>query len=201
MRQSECNCPIEGCESIDGSVHLFRYYKDRYGVGKSVVLAMKERNLKDNFEFVSDRLVEALEVRENTLLAEYRINKAGSVIVNVPRRRIAKRRGGYDQAEKLAALVSQKWGVEHYNILQNRGRGAQKGLDRYSRMASAKSAYRINPGALKNGITERLVGRQVILVDDIMTSGATMEVCAALLKSIGASRVIALTVGRTYNKE
>jgi predicted amidophosphoribosyltransferase len=62
---------------------------------------------------------------------------------------------------------------------------------RAARQANAAGLYRAGPGA------PALRGRVAMLVDDVMTTGATLEACAAELKDAGAARVYAVTLCRT----
>ena len=64
----------------------------------------------------------------------------------------------------------------------------QSGLDEESaRRANARGAYLVLPGC-------DLTGKRVVLVDDVVTSGATLSECAGLLRMAGAERVYGLTL-------
>jgi len=65
----------------------------------------------------------------------------------------------------------------------------QTGLDRQARKDNMRKAFVV-------GKPEVVAGRHVLLVDDVMTTGATIEACAFALKAAGASRVDALTLAR-----
>ena len=59
-----------------------------------------------------------------------------------------------------------------------------------ARLANVQRAYRLLPGV-------DLPGQTVVLVDDVVTTGATLSQCAALLRQAGAARVVALTLARS----
>ena len=69
--------------------------------------------------------------------------------------------------------------------------GTQTRLDRRGRMGNMKGAFELRPGA-----AGRLRGLRVLLVDDVLTSGATLDACARVLLSGGAASVRALAVAR-----
>lgn len=107
----------------------------------------------------------------------------------VSRKRLHAR--GYDQSELLAREVSARTGIPCVRLLekikdtppQSRTKNARQ------RQENVKGAYRCcNLTAAK--------GRRVLLVDDIVTSGATLRECARMLNDAGAAEIQALTVAR-----
>lgn len=115
------------------------------------------------------------------------------VITFPPRRHAAIRKDGFDQAKRLAEALSRTTGWPTCTLLTRteQGRREQKRLNAEARAANAASAY-----ALSTQVS-RAKGKTVILIDDLYTTGATLQVCAALLLSAGANRVILATVGKT----
>jgi len=111
------------------------------------------------------------------------------VVTWVPLSRKRYRRRGFDQAQLLAKkLAAQEgWPLERL-LKKTRDTRAQSGLkSREQRQANAAGAYGIiHP--------ERAAGKDVLLVDDIVTSGATLQECARILKLAGAKSVTAVTV-------
>ncbi len=70
-------------------------------------------------------------------------------------------------------------------LVMTRANREQKGLDRAERLRNVRGAYAARPGT-------DLTGRRVLLVDDIITTGATVSVCALALQQAGAADVAAL---------
>ena len=101
------------------------------------------------------------------------------------------RERGFDQAELLAREVGRLLSVPAEPTLEKtRNTSPQSELEEASaRRANAQGAYSLLPGA---GLT----GRRVVLVDDVVTSGATLSACAALLRQAGAERVYCLTLAQ-----
>jgi len=101
------------------------------------------------------------------------------------------RRRGYDQAELLSRGVGERLGLPAQPLLQKiRDTQAQSDLETDgARRANALGAYVVLPGA---GVE----GRRILLVDDVVTSGATLSECARMLRQAGAEQVWALTLAQ-----
>ena len=127
------------------------------------------------------------------------------LVVPVPLHWRRRRRRGFNQAAELAAHL----GLPVADVLRRtRATPSQVGLSRSERAGSVRDAIALVPGpsVVRRGPVvrgsarargSRLVrGRSVVLVDDVLTTGATIEACAAALRAAGAGRVRALTVAR-----
>lgn len=113
------------------------------------------------------------------------------VIVPVPlaRGRLLSRR--FNQAQILAAEVARRAGKPILSLALNRVRATthQVGLTRLQRERNVAGAF-----AVSNAFTPQLAGRSILLVDDVMTTGATASAAAKALKSAGAQRVDVLVL-------
>jgi ComF family protein len=104
-------------------------------------------------------------------------------------RRLAER--GFNQALLLARqLAGDK--TESQLLLRLRETGSQTALDRKARSANVHDAFGVEP--LR---ATELKGRAVVLVDDVMTSGASLHAAAAAVRQAGAARVAAIVLART----
>ena len=115
------------------------------------------------------------------------------LVVPVPLHISKRKARGFNQADLIARQAAKRLpgNVEvASNVLERqRPTRSQVGLDREERIANLRGAFRvIAPEAVK--------GRTVIVVDDVMTTGATVSECARVLKQAGAERVLAATVAR-----
>jgi ComF family protein len=110
-------------------------------------------------------------------------------IVAVPAHRGRRRARGYDPADLLARALARRTGLSRARVLRRAGGGSvrQLGAPRHVRTA---------PGRLAITAVDR-APRQVVLVDDVHTTGSTLAACAAVLLRAGAARVIAVTWART----
>ena len=104
-------------------------------------------------------------------------------------------RRGYDQVLLLAKAVGRELGIVPVPVLQKvRHNAAQSSLQGpEQRHANVLGAYRVSK-------PERLVGRRVLLLDDIITTGATLSECARVLRTAGASQVVCAAVAAHREK-
>lgn len=97
-------------------------------------------------------------------------------------------RRGWDQVEEICRHLNVLVGNEVVNALKKKKGVAQKKLDLEERKMNLQG--RIVPGRRIG----RIFGKNILLIDDIFTTGATAHECASVLKSNGALRVESLTV-------
>lgn len=100
------------------------------------------------------------------------------------------RKRGYDQARLLAEAVGRQLGLEVVRTLDKEERPAQSGLEE----AGARRANLL--GAYSACAPERVQGKRVLLVDDVVTTGATLSECAKTLRLAGAEEVVCATLAR-----
>jgi ComF family protein len=114
------------------------------------------------------------------------------LLVPVPLHVWRRVRRGFNQSDDLA----QRLDVPVMHLLTRaRATAPQTGLTAAARRRNVRDAFRLSP-FLPRGARRRLDGRIVVLVDDVRTTGATLDACASVLKGAGAGEVRALTVAR-----
>lgn len=163
------------------------YY--RHGKSKPVqnrlIYYIKRHREKNAFCFLGKELLESVDRLMNT----EEILPENTVITYVPRSKGAYLQYGVDQARELARALSNATGLPLVSAILRHGRmgKAQKKLDLPNRLKNAGRAYEACEKT-------DLAGKDVLLVDDIVTSGATMAVCVRLLRRMGAGRVYCVAV-------
>jgi len=96
---------------------------------------------------------------------------------------------GFNQAELLARDLAARFGIPCTAALRRvRATASQTGLSNSGRRKNVATAFAIR--------RHRVAGRNVLLVDDVMTTGATAAACGSVLRRAGATRVVLLTVAR-----
>ncbi len=114
-------------------------------------------------------------------------------IVAVPLAPARQRQRGYNQAELLARELGRRLRLSVLKGVCRRVRATplQTGLTRTQRFENMRGAFGPGPGAAL------VAERDVLLIDDVFTTGATLSACARAIRQAGAGRVCALTVART----
>jgi ComF family protein len=117
-----------------------------------------------------------------------------SLVVPIPLSTTRLRERGYNQAALLANAVAARWGIEAMPFALERTRHSvsQTKLTPSERSTNVHGAFRVSgPEALA-----RIAGAHVMLVDDVFTTGATMNAAATTLFESGARIVSYVTFGR-----
>lgn len=127
------------------------------------------------------------------------LREEADAVTWAPLSRFRRWRRGFDQAELLARALGRELGLPVVPALRKvRSTVPQSSLtDPARRRANARGAYRLLPGW-------QGAGMRLLLVDDVVTSGATLSECAFLLRQAGAEKVWCVTLaqaGRGKEKE
>lgn len=152
-------------DGLSGLVVLFDYR----GPERDLVLGLKHTRGVFAVPALADRLVAAVRAEPWPTLA---------VVAWIPTTAARRRDRGYDQSLLLAKAVARRLGLPCRRLLRRAGR-AQQGLDAAARRSGPQlAADRSAPGP-------------VLLVDDVVTTGATLAAAARSLRAAGASEVYA----------
>lgn len=166
--------------------HIERCVSPLYYTGKvrDSLLRYKFGGLRVYAKTYAALMAERLEKRELSF----------DVITWVPLSAKRLRSRGYDQARLLAEEIAKRCGIECRRLLiKTADTPPQSGThSRQERKANVKGVYR--PDALP-----MIQGKNILLVDDIVTTGSTLDECARVLKASGAKSVSAVTVARGAN--
>jgi ComF family protein len=150
------------------------------------------------YRFPADTLVHALKFRSQLALAPLmgdllveKISEQIDLVVPVPLSRERLRERGYNQAAEIARHVAKERRVrlELTIVIRERNTRAQSDLPWSDRARNVRGAFRCE---------RSLDGAAIAVVDDVMTTGATLAELAATLKRAGAARVVNWVVARTF---
>ena len=177
-------CPICGRQAIGGKTHLGcsgRFRLDGLVVACRYKGAVKRAIAKVKYRWVFDigkTLVDLVTLN----LWRFELPKEVT-LVPIPLHLSRERWRGFNQAEFLAKILAKEFGVESLDLLVRIGKTqSQVGLDKKARRANVKGAF-----SLKNG--QDVLDKNILLIDDVYTSGATMAEAASVLKRAEARGV------------
>jgi len=131
-----------------------------------------------------------------TLLIKYleklNLDLQGFIVVPIPLHKNKLRTRGFNQSELLAEIIAKKFGIDLDTKLLKRIKDTKPQIkikDYKERANNIKNAFElINRGKVKS--------KNIILVDDVYTSGATIKEVVKILKRAGAANIIALTIAK-----
>ncbi len=153
------------------------------GNGRRLVLALKHGDRQDIARPAGGWLLRAAEP----------ILQPGMLVAPVPLHWLRLVRRRYNQAALLSREVARRAGLEHCPdlLIRRRRTPSQEGRDRAARFANLAEAVAVAPRR-----APLLAGRAVLLVDDVMTSGATFAAAAEACLAAGAATVSVLALAR-----
>ena len=161
------------------------------GVAREVLHALKFAAARPLAAVMAEQIAAALPVSLLAGLAPAAGAAPGRcevVIVAVPPHPVRRRVRGFDPADLLARALARRMEVPIAPALRRRGgRSRQLGSSRATRLEGERLGFRARGAA----------PRRVLLVDDVHTTGATLDACARALRDVGAERVLAVTWART----
>ena len=151
-----------------------------------LVLALKFKHHLPLACFFADALLEQITLSGNMKLPD--------MLCPVPLSKQGLAKRGFNQSLEMAKVLSQRLGVPLIPdlLIRTRNTPAQSSLARPLRIKNVRNAFIINPTMMDD-----LVNKQIAIVDDVLTTGATLNELATLLKRFGAKQVSNFVFART----
>lgn len=184
-------CREEGfiglCPHCKSSINRATVEKDNLsygfygGVIKTLILKFKyESNFTAGY-LLSNFLIEMIE--------EEKIN--ADVICYVPMTKKAEKKRGFNQCKLMARNIGYHTNIPVSNCIKKiKNTKEQKTLTKEERIINLKGVFKINN-------VKDIKNKNVILIDDIMTTGATISECKYILKKSGVKQIIVLTIAKS----
>ena len=182
-----CTCLPQKIREINNSLSAWGvfYTPELQTPANRVVYMLKREHNKDVIKFCAD----IIHNRILKLCAKHGIKYSDFVITYPPRRSYSVVLYGFDHARLLARELARKMGLELIECFDNVGKKEQKRLTKSSRLSNAAESYVL----LKNVDVK---GKSIFIVDDVMTTGATLNICSNLLRFAGAKSIIPVTFAK-----
>lgn len=194
-----CFRPVSVCACLPkylkrsgcGGFYKLVYYRPQKSdwVQNRMIYSIKRKRLPRTSTFFAERMYPAVEkIFQNPKNAGC---ASSFVLTHVPRPRRSFLQYGTDQAGELCAALSAVTGIPRQTFLRRVPRVGkeQKKLSAAGRMQNAKRAFALSPEGERE-----CAGKRILLLDDLVTTGASMAACAALLFGAGAKEVYCLAV-------
>lgn len=143
-------------------------YKD---TSKSLVTALKFESKREAVKPIAETMNEQIPYLPNVQL-----------ITCVPTASQRVRQRGFDHMILIAKELGRLRGLPYSTLLRRKNNSRQVGSTRNERLKNAQSAYTTKPNA-------EISGKEILLIDDVVTTGATLSACVKELKRGGARRV------------
>jgi ComF family protein len=174
---SVASCPNCHDAKYDAAIAAGIYEK---AIAATVVKLKRDPVISRRARMIFERLAERIDIEGRPII----------IPIPLAKKRLVER--GYNQAEVLAEVLAKKTGLEMSPEVLARTRHTQMhrvAMDKKARQRTVVKAFEV--------VSPRQVeGRNIVLVDDVFTSGSTASACARILKKRGAARVTAATLAR-----
>ena len=181
-------CPI--CRRLERTFHRAVAYGSYADALRELIHLLKYNGVRPAANVLGRMLSETLGTLEPTF------EQAVVLVIPVPLYKQKRRERGFNQAELVAeaalkdCIAKQRFQLASDILLRVRETHSQIGLTSHQRRENLRGAFGVKR-------VEQVTGREVVLVDDVYTTGTTASECAGVLRRAGASRVWVATVART----
>lgn len=183
-----CGSAVHRCGcNVPKSLSTARFVFWHSGTLRRYVGKMKEKRFEELFDYGAQRMYKLICENEYYMSCDH--------ITYVPRSNTMRKIAGVDPAYELARRIAEKTGITLVRYLvSGKKRHEQKKLSVKDRRENVKGVFSMAKGA------PTPCGK-IILVDDVMTTGATSDACARVLKKAGPCEVAGLFLTRTHHEE
>ncbi len=173
---ADCQSAIELAGEADGSGTISAFYAGlKYNSSVSLPMQAFKYN---GARYMAGFFAQFMEVNK-----EWQIN----IVTPIPLHKKKLRKRGYNQSELLARLVAERYGLKLDTAAVKRIKNTptQTHMSAGERAENMQNAFLASAEAVKN--------KNILLVDDVRTTGSTLIACAEALKAAGAAKIYALT--------
>lgn len=157
---------------------------------RRLVYAVKKSPARSCVRFAARQISQEL----LKFFAKEKLDITSWCITYPPRSPKEARRFGFDQSKQLASLIAEYTGMKCISCFGRKCGKMQKNLTAAERKLNADEAYFLFS-------EESITDRKFIIVDDVVTTGSTVNACALLLKNSGATDIFPVCISRTKKKK
>lgn len=174
-----CTSEIKRVKDNKDNYYSYAYYN---GVIKKIILNFKYKKVFLAGSILSDFLIEL--IKENNIVADS--------IFFVPASKKSIKKRGFNQCEVMSKGIGEALSIPVYkSLIKVKETKEQKTLSKYDREKNIKDAFSIKR-------PEEVKDKKIILIDDVITTGATIKECEKTLRKFGAKEIVVLTISKNY---
>ena len=175
-----CGRCISKTPAFDYAHSLFRYEDDVIGLVHQLKFGEKISHARSIGEMLSARLLQT--------------GESPDCLLPVPLHHSRLRQRGFNQSIEISRVIAKRSGIplEYDAVVRHRRTSAQTGLDAKQRKKNIRGAFTL---------VQAIDYQHVLIIDDVMTTGATVEELARVLKKSGVERVGVLSIARATVKK
>jgi len=169
---------------LDQIIFPYFYSGDKI---RQAVYAVKRANLYYINEFFAKGMYNSLKLSDKI----DNINKI-DFITGAPRKKDSARLYGYNQTEEIAKIISGYSGIAYIPVIKasKSHDTEQKTLSRYERAENVKNKF--VPAGNITKTKDLIQGKNILIIDDVVTTGSTLAECARVIRELGAKSIKAL---------
>ena len=181
---SECSCTNDYLSKhyVKRLIKVFRYRQNEDIPSNKLIFSLKKDNRRDVLEFLTNELCQAIRSSVE--------NPEECIFTNVPRRRKEIVKYGIDHAELLAKSIAKRFSAEYYQPIISKSKKPQKMTEGSERLKNAN--FRLKRNA------RNLDKKRIIIIDDVVTTGASISACAMLYRALGTKNITGAALSIAY---
>jgi len=186
-------CSCKKIEHIDKIVFSYFYNGDKI---RQAIYKVKKANLYYINEFFAKGMYNSLKICDKIKIGDI------DFITNAPRKQGSIKLYGYNQTKVLAKIISKYINVPYLPIIEASKLydTEQKSLSASERVLNVHNKFTVAKNIRKNKNTANIIkDKNILIIDDVVTTGSTISECARIMKNMGAKSVSALCIASVYH--
>jgi ComF family protein len=187
-------CACKKIKNIEKLVFPYFYHGEKI---KFAIYKLKKANLYYINEFFAKGMYNSFKICDKIKIGDI------DFITCAPRKQDSIKLYGYNQTETLAKIISKYMKVNYMPVIEASELydTEQKSLNQSERALNVKNKFTVVK-SIKNNKNAAIIlkDKNILIIDDVVTTGSTLSECARIIKNMGAENVYALCIASVYHK-